>query len=300
MNERRPASPSRRLTGKVALRAFLVAIAAGMGLGLLVILNVVTDTRFLFTAVAIAGACMLTFVQALVADHGRFERWMRTGMLATWIADLGLITAIWVGDAIGWRNMEVPMRLIASFGVVAGWCTWGGAVLFARSGGTLTAVVRWGTLCVVTFGTCCALFGLAVPDVAEWLVNEVFGEQLVARVLAASLVVALAGSIAQPVLIRLFSTEQDASTGRMGDRHVGVHLRCPRCSAHSEIAANTSAACPACKLLLRVQFEEPRCACGFLIYRLEGANCPECGRAVPDELRWRPGLTPSPASPPSP
>lgn len=294
-------SPStRRLTGKVALRAFLVAITVGMGLGLLVILNVVTDTRFLFTAVAIAGACMLTFVQALVADHGRFERWMRTGMLATWIADAGLIGAIWVGDAIGWRNMEVPMRTIGAFGVAAGWCTWGGAVLFARSGGTLTAVVRWGTFGVVTFGTCCALFGLAVPDVAEWIVNEVLGEQLVARVLAASVVVALGGSIAQPVLIRLFSAEQDASTGRMGDRHVGVHVRCPRCAAESEIAANTAAACPSCRLLLRVQFEEPRCACGFLIYRLEGANCPECGRAVPDELRWRPGLTPSPASPPSP
>lgn len=294
-------SPSARwLTGKVALRAFLVAIASGMALGLLVILNVVTDTRFLLTALAIAGACMLTFVQALVADHGRFQRWMRTGMLLTWIADAGLIASIWVGDAIGWQEMEIPMRSIGALGVAAGWCTWGGAVLFARSGGTLTAVVRWGTLVVVTFGTCCALFGLAVPDVAEWIVNELLGEQLVARVLAAALVVALGGSIAQPVLIRLFSAEQDASTGRMGDRHVGVHVRCPRCETESEIAANTSAACPGCKLLLRVQFEEPRCACGFLIYRLEGANCPECGRAVPDGLRWRPGLTPSPASPPSP
>jgi hypothetical protein len=156
MNETRAAS-TRWLTGKVALRAFLVAIAAGMGLGLLVILNVVTDTRFLFTAFAIAGACMLTFVQALVADHGRFERWMRTGMVAAWIAAAGLIAAIWVGDAIGWRNMEIPMRVVGAFGVVAGWCTWGGATLFARSGGALAAAVRWATFGVLTFGGSCAL-----------------------------------------------------------------------------------------------------------------------------------------------
>jgi hypothetical protein len=299
MNETRSPT-SRWLTGKVALRAFLVAIAAGMGLGLLVILNVVTDTRFLFTAFAIAGACMLTFVQALVADHGRFERWMRAGMVAAWIAAAGLIAAIWVGDAIGWRNMEIPMRVVGAFGVAAGWCTWGGATLFARSGGALAAAVRWATFGVLTFGASCALLGLASPNLAEWIVNDLLGEQLVARVLAASVVLLLGGSIAQPVLIRLFSTEQGASTGRMGDRHVGVHVRCPRCAAESEIAANTAAACPSCRLLLRVQFEEPRCACGFLIYRLEGANCPECGRAVPDELRWRPDLTPSPASPPSP
>jgi hypothetical protein len=42
-------------------------------------------------------------------------------------------------DAIGWRNMEIPMRVVGAFGVVAGWCTWGGATLFARSGGALAA-----------------------------------------------------------------------------------------------------------------------------------------------------------------
>lgn len=291
---------SRWLTGRVALRAFLVAIAAGMALGLLVILNVVTDVRFLITAVIIAGGCMLTFVQALVADHGRFERWMRAGMAAAWTAAVGLVVATWIGDAIGWKAMEVPMRITGAFGVVAGWCTWGGAVLFARSGGATTAAVRWATFGVMTFWGCCVLAALALPDLAEFVVNEVLGEQLVFRTAAASVVVVLGGSIAQPVLIRLFAAEQVSTDRRMGDRHVGVRLRCPRCAAPAEIAANTAAACPSCKLLLRVQFEEPRCACGFLIYRLEGANCPECGRAVPDGLRWRPEVSPSPASPPSP
>lgn len=291
---------SRWLTGKVALRAFLVAIAAGMALGLLVILNIVTDVRFLMTAVIIAGGCMLTFVQALIADHGRFERWMRAGMAAAWITAVGLVVVTWIGDAIGWKAMEVPMRITGAFGMVAGWCTWSGAVLFARSGGTLTAVVRWSTFIVLTVWASLVLAALAAPDLAEYVVNEVLGDILVFRSAAASVVVALGGSIAQPVLIRLFAAEQVATDRRMGDRHVGVRLRCPRCSAATEIAANTAASCPSCKLLLRVQFEEPRCACGFLIYRLEGANCPECGRAVPDGLRWCPEVSPSPASPPSP
>jgi rRNA maturation protein Nop10 len=40
-----------------------------------------------------------------------------------------------------------------------------------------------------------------------------------------------------------------------------------------------------------VEVEEPRCACGYLLYQLAGDTCPECGRAVAAEDRWsgRPG-----------
>ncbi len=32
--------------------------------------------------------------------------------------------------------------------------------------------------------------------------------------------------------------------------------------------------------------QEPRCPCGYLLYRLEGTSCPECGRTIDDQDRW--------------
>ena len=37
---------------------------------------------------------------------------------------------------------------------------------------------------------------------------------------------------------------------------------------------------------MTIEFEEPRCDCGYLLYRLVGDTCPECGRAVPLSSRW--------------
>lgn len=58
-------------------------------------------------------------------------------------------------------------------------------------------------------------------------------------------------------------------------------LRCPRCGREQELAAG-GATCAQCRLRLRIEIEEERCpACGYLLYRLVSANCPECGTPIP-------------------
>ena len=46
------------------------------------------------------------------------------------------------------------------------------------------------------------------------------------------------------------------------------------------------AKCGSCGLRIRITVEEPRCSCGYLLYRLEGDTCPECGREIPEQDRW--------------
>jgi hypothetical protein len=288
------------ISSALALRAFLAAIAIGMCLGLLFILGLVDDERPLATSVVIAAACLVTFMTAVAIDNGRFPRWMRAGARIAWLAGAGWIVVVWVGDAVGWSSIEPALRALGALTFLSAWTAISGMTLLARSGGAPAAAVRWIAFSLLTAWLLVGLASMASPLLAEHVLFRVIGERVVARAAAASAVLFLGCSITQPVLIRLARTAHDHTDPRLADRHVAVRVRCPRCGHEADVAANTAAACGGCRLLLRVEFEEPRCACGFLIYRLEAPNCPECGRGIPDALRWRPAVTPSPASPPPP
>ncbi len=62
---------------------------------------------------------------------------------------------------------------------------------------------------------------------------------------------------------------------------VPVSLTCPHCGGSITIASQAPASCTSCGLKIRVTIEEPRCACGYLLYNIEGDTCPECGSRVP-------------------
>jgi uncharacterized Zn finger protein (UPF0148 family) len=70
----------------------------------------------------------------------------------------------------------------------------------------------------------------------------------------------------------------------MPDRAVAT-LQCPRCRKWLQMQAG-SVACPQCRLAITLQFQEPRCECGYPLHRLAGESCPECGRHIPPEQRW--------------
>jgi hypothetical protein len=64
-----------------------------------------------------------------------------------------------------------------------------------------------------------------------------------------------------------------------------LRLTCPRCAAEQELPAGL-VRCGSCRQALLIEVEEPRCECGYLLFRLEGDRCPECGRTIPEEQRW--------------
>jgi len=76
---------------------------------------------------------------------------------------------------------------------------------------------------------------------------------------------------------------------------IQVTLACPRCG-HEQLFRTGLVRCTACKGALTIDIEEPRCECGYLLYRLTGTKCPECGRAVRPEHIWHaPSPFPAPA-----
>jgi hypothetical protein len=268
----------------LALRAFLVVVAVSAVLGLLVIMNVVTDTRFLATSAIIAIGCMATFIGALVADHGRFARWMRTASIVGWLSVLVWLFLVWFEPALGSGGMEITARIAGALSLYAVWSIFSAVTLAPRGGGGIASVVRWSvfglTVCWSTFGE----FALASPNTAELIVSSI-GEQWFFRVVAGSVVMIGAGTLAQPVLIRIAGAVSRESVIR--GRRAKVALGCPRCGTPCDIGTNTDAECAACHLAIRVEVEEPRCACGYLLFGLETSSCPECGAAVSEKMRWQ-------------
>ncbi len=272
------------VSSRVALRAFLAVVSVSAVLGLLVIMNVVTDTRFLATSAIVAVGCMATFVCALVADHGRFARWMRSATVVGWLGVLVWLFLVWFEAALGSKGTEITARIAGALSLYAVWSIFSAVTLAPRGGGTMTAIVRWSVFGLATGWSAITEFAIVEPDVAEMVVNAI-GEQWCGRIVAASAVVIGAGTLAQPVMIRIAGATPHESAIR--GRRAKVGLGCPRCGAPCELETNTDGKCSACQLSIRVEVDEPRCACGYLLFGLETATCPECGAAVPESLHWK-------------
>ena len=272
------------VSSRVALRAFLAVVAVSAVLGLLVIMNVVTDTRFLATSAIVAVGCMATFVCALVADHGRFSRWMRSATVVGWLGVLVWLFLVWFEAALGSKGMEITARIAGALSLYAVWSIFSAVTLAPRGGGTITALIRWSVFVLAAWWSAVGEFGLVEPDIAEMVVNAI-GEQWFFRIVAASAVVIGAGTLAQPVLIRIAGAAPQESAIR--GRRAKVALGCPRCGTQCELETNTDAKCAACQLAIRVEVDEPRCVCGYLLFGLETSTCPECGAAVPESLHWK-------------
>jgi hypothetical protein len=288
------------VSSRMALRAFLVLVAGSAMLGLLSILDVVRDTRFVASGAILAVGCLATLVAALVADHGRFPRPMRASTVVGWIGVAVWILLVWCESALSMRGTEITARIAGAFTLCAVWGIFSGVTLAPRTHGTAVVAVRWTVFGLSTFWAAFGELALAQPDVADWILGTLIGQQWSGRIIGASAVMVGAGSLAQPVMLRLSAAK--LGEGAIRGRRARVSLGCPRCGAACALETNTDGACPACKLSIRVEVDEPRCSCGFLLYGLDSPACPECGAMIPEALRWRAAaLTPSQAStPPSP
>lgn len=81
-----------------------------------------------------------------------------------------------------------------------------------------------------------------------------------------------------PVAQRLYGVS--AETAEMESARPEVFLRCPRCEFEQTLRVGRRE-CVKCGLRIEIRLEEPRCvSCGYLLYKLAGGRCPECGREV--------------------
>jgi hypothetical protein len=69
------------------------------------------------------------------------------------------------------------------------------------------------------------------------------------------------------------------------DASTTIRFACPGCATASE-AGRGIHRCEVCGTRVAIQLDEPRCRCGYTLFRMSGDRCPECGLSVPDADRY--------------
>jgi hypothetical protein len=80
------------------------------------------------------------------------------------------------------------------------------------------------------------------------------------------------------MFIRHTNRKWEAARETISER-ASLSLECPKCGAAQNLRTGI-ASCFSCGAAMVIELEESRCECGYLLYKLQGSTCPECGSDV--------------------
>lgn len=268
------------------LWAMIISLSAAALIGIAVLLlpdlgptEEILASTALFSAFSLVALCC-----AIVIEKRRLMPLMWIGIAAGAVAMLTWICLVWFHPAMRGEWVERVARGGGVVSIIACWCAYCGLMALPRLSHPLSRGVKWGTIGIWAFLALIWILALCFEDWLEALVNYIMDEDLAARLMGVLLILGACGTVVTPILWRVQALRTAASR-----ESVPIELRmqivCPRCKTRQELMTGRSK-CTKCGLRIRITVEEPRCACGYLLYRLEGDTCPECGRKVPEEDRW--------------
>ncbi|MCF6277911.1 MAG: DEAD/DEAH box helicase [Anaerolineales bacterium] len=266
---------------KHILRTFLAFVALAMLTGIAAVLlpNGWIDDEILAT-IFITGAYSLAgiFIIAAAPKQGQLKWTLRICATSLTLSMVIFLILLWfdssitneyddyfwkpatialiLGTAAAHRLMIVPLKVpLRSFTII-------------KRAALISAAI---TTFIVTIG----------------LINEEFWfwEDIVVNILAISTIIAAGSSIATGA-IALFAPKPGDDEQSSFNTTIPIHLTCPRCQSSIQAQSNKDARCQSCKLKIRIQIQEPRCTCGYLLYQLNSETCPECGKNIPQSEQW--------------
>ena len=196
-----------------------------------------------------------------------------------------VITQAWVWGLFAAGNAD----RFAQWGLS---CSLAAFAAFVCDVAVLHRVVLHGMYARIVRGAAIAAMGMLLGGVALWCIVGSISSMPAMRTPFWLLVtvVCLGTHVALPVLARADARREPARVAAAHDRALAT-LQCVRCGQWMQMHSG-KAACPRCKSIITLEFEEPRCACGYPLHRLTSANCPECGIDIPAEKRWLGGAPP--------
>ncbi len=205
---------------------------------------------------------------------------MWAGLGSAVVALLVWLTLVWFDRVLDWRAQRVVMQIAGTFTI--------GGLLAAQSG--LLVLPRFDTrrddlVRRVTIGV--SVFLATYTVVLLWWydqIDRVIDGAILGRAIGVLSIIAACGTVVTPILWKVQSVKR-AGSGESVPLNVEVRIVCPRCQ-HEQALKPGTRACAECQLRISIEVEEPRCACGYLLHRLENDRCPECGRVVEESQRW--------------
>ncbi len=262
-----------------------IAVCGLVGIYCLIIGNIGNlQVRVLFTTLSVGGASILSLASAIPWER---KRWPPLGlcvMIAVAIALGFIFIAIWLEPP---RPNEWFYKLLAYACVFAVGLPHVGLLSLARLRRQFEWT-RWATISVIaTLAGQIFLSILIEVDLEQWY-----------RFMGVLAIVDVCGTIAVPVLHRISGIRVEADGYVVAER-AKISLTCPRCKKPQTLPMGKSQ-CPECKLKFSIEIEEEHChKCGYLLYKVESAICPECGTAIVSQLAGQPVAQAAPQAEPA-
>jgi hypothetical protein len=256
-----------------------LAIAAALGIFAILFEGFGDETgRIIGTALLVGGYSTVALLCAIVQQRNRLTALMWIG-IGTGALALGIwLSLIWLDPWLLFDSYEAEKWIAMTGGTLTTLSIWAahfGVLTLSRLDRPVHQVVRMLTQAVAAFlAVVIIAFIWAEFDIDEWA----------GKLMAILVILASCGTVVTPVLGLIEHLARRKAPETM-DRKVEIDLVCPRCGAAQKMKAG-AAKCDGCGLRIQIEVEEPRCACGYLLYKLQSDRCPECGREISDEQRW--------------
>ncbi|MCA9302767.1 MAG: hypothetical protein KC996_01455 [Phycisphaerales bacterium] len=255
----------------------VVGLAMFAGIVAVVLPSRYVDDR-VFATISIMGIYALGGL-VLVAVSGR-RRWtLRISSLCLVSSMLIYIAAVWLERMLNWQWEQFFWKT-GTIVLIIG-------LIFAhrlmlsplRTPLMIASVVKRTALISGVLLGGIIIFGLINDGFWDW-------DELFVRLMGIAAII-MAGTTIATGAFAIFAPKPGEDEPGLLVGSIPVSLTCPRCNAAVSVQSNREGRCEGCRLKVRVEIEEPRCSCGYLLYELESDTCPECGKPIPEEDRWK-------------
>ena len=228
--------------------------------------------------IATITAIWASFIGAMVIRSPKRiagRRLIQAGMgMASLVA--GYFIFIIIADAGEWWIF----RGIGSSFTLLGWVIWAGLIVQFQPKQIIGRRV-WAAAAIV--GSLLALYTI----VFTWLIDEYsWLEEASFRIFGVLIILTATLSLISVCLSLIEKFRGKGAHETMPEQgSIEVAITCPRCRTALSLPRGRGR-CTGCGLHISIEFEEPRCACGYLLHKLTSDTCPECGTKIPEKDRW--------------
>lgn len=267
--------------GCIAMAIGSVALIAIVGISAILRSDIgETEARLLYTSlIGLVGSTMLLAAAALYQKKGVYRALAQGSIIA-------VAATIFVWLAVIWREnpeYDVFVRLAITGSLAAVALTFIGQLLILETRFILLTVAKYAM-------TALTVFMLALHAGLIWEIlpfetaNRGGPSRIFLMLILPTTLLSVLGLLFVPLVIRLVERGVITKAESIPMKLL-LRMTCPSCGERQEFRYGP-VRCAHCQRHILIEIEEPRCECGYLLYQLTSAVCPECGRPVPRELRW--------------
>ena len=257
-----------------------LSLAALLGIAALLLPRYGPEEEILGSTGVFASFSLVALMCAVVLERRRLAPLMWAGVASSWSATIAWLVLIWFEGPLPSSGVERVAQTGGTFTVLACGAALVGLLSLPRFDQRPPSIVRW-----TTVGVSAAL-GVQIFCMIWWFdwIERFIDNEILARGMGVLSILTACGSVITPIQWKVQAVRR-AGSGDSAPLKVKVGIECPRCHAKQSLVTGP-ARCTECGLRITIDVEEPRCACGYLLYHLESDRCPECGRAVDEADRW--------------